>query len=197
MDRRAYGGFVPRLPRLQAADAMYHVTANAARKLMLFTDRDDRETFLRILAIATSKAKWLCHAYCLMGTHYHLLLETPEPNIAYGMQRLNWLYSRTFNQRHGLRGHCFEARYAAELVQSERHFIRTVRYIARNPVEAGLCESPLGWEWSSYHATVGLSEPPDFLETSVVLSSFDDRTEVARRLLRDCVEGDDRAALAA
>jgi putative transposase len=179
---------VPRLPRIQAEDAIYHVTANAARRLLLFTDRADRETFIRILAIATSKADWLCHSYCLMGTHFHLLLETPEPNIAYGMQRLNWLYSRSFNQRHGLRGHCFEGRYEAELVQSERHFLNTARYIARNPVEAGLCESPLGWEWSSYRATLGLVEPPDFLYTQAVLSSFDDRPEVARRMLREFVE---------
>jgi putative transposase len=176
---------------------MYHVTANAARKLMLFTDGDDRETFLRILGIATSKAEWLCHAYCLMGTHYHLLLETPEPNIAYGMQRLNWFYARTFNERHGLRGHCFDARYAAELIQSELHYVRTVRYIARNPVEAGLCESPLGWEWSSYAATVGLDEAPGFLNTHAVLGTFDDRVDIARRLLRDCVETDEQPALAA
>jgi putative transposase len=88
-----------------------------------------------------------------------------------------------------LRGHCFEGRYGADLIQSERHFVNTVRYIALNPVDAGLCETPLGWEWSSYRATVGLEEPHDFLHTDTVLSCFDDRIEVARRMLRESVEG--------
>ena len=188
---------MPRLPRLQAEDAIYHVTSRAARSLPLYSDSDDWRTFIRILAISIPKVGWRCHAYCLMGTHYHLVIETPEPNIAVGMQRINWLYSRTFNQRHGLRGHCFEARYSSELIQSERHFVNTIRYVARNPVEAGLCQSPLEWEWSSYRSTIGLREPPPFLDTSAVLECFDARPATARRLLRWSVEGLELEASAA
>ncbi len=180
-----------RLPRLQVAGALYHVTCNGARGLMIYLDDDDRRIWLDILGIAVSRAGMICHSYCEMGTHYHLLIETPEPNIAAAMQRLNWLYSRTFNKKHGTRGHLFEDRYAAELIQSETHLLRTIRYIARNPCEAGICESPLDWGWSSYRATVGLAEPPHFLSTAWVLAAIDDRPDVARRQLRWIVEGVD------
>ena len=173
------------------------MTSKAARATLLFTDAHDWRTFKHILAISIPKVGWRCHAYCLMGTHYHLLIETPEANIALGMQRINWLYSRTFNQRHGLRGHCFETRYWSELIQSERHFLNTLKYVVMNPVDAGLCESPVEWDWSSYRATVGLAELPTFLDTTTALGCFDDRPEDARRLLRWWVEGGDLEVSAA
>jgi putative transposase len=137
-----------RLPRLQAADAMYHVTANAARKLMLFTDRDDRELFLRILGIATSKAEWLCHAYCLMGTHYHLVVETTIERLSAGMQYLNGEYAQTFNRRHGRDGHVFAERFAAWVIRDDDHYERTLAYVLTNPVRAGLVDDWTEWPWS-------------------------------------------------
>jgi REP element-mobilizing transposase RayT len=178
-----------RPPRLQVAGAVYHITCNGARDVMLYRDEDDRRIWFHILAIALSRADMICHSYCQMGTHFHLVLETREPNIALGMQRLNWLYSLTFNKKYGTRGHLFEARYGAKLIQSESHLLNTISYIARNPVEAGLCRSPLDWPWSSYRATVGLAEPPPFLTIAFVLAAIDDRPEVARRQLRWMVEG--------
>jgi putative transposase len=186
-----------RLARLQVAGALYHVTANAARKLMLYLDDEDRRLWLDIVATGLSRSGVLCHSYCEMGTHYHLLLETLDPNIAACMQRINWLYSRTFNAKYGMKGHLFEARYAAELIQSESHLLRTIRYIARNPCEAGICESPLDWKWSSYRATIGLAEPAAFLSTDWVLAAIDDRPDVARRQLRWMVEGVDPLVRAA
>jgi REP-associated tyrosine transposase len=180
---------VPRLPRLQVAGALYHITCNGARGLMLYHEDDDRVMWLDILGTAVSRSGFLCHSYCQMGTHYHLLIETPEPNLAAGMQRLNWLYSRTFNKKYGMRGHLFEARYSSELIQSEGHLLNTISYIALNPVEAGICRSPLDWEWSSYRATLGLANRPPFLSTDLVLEAFDDRPDVARRQLRWLVEG--------
>jgi REP element-mobilizing transposase RayT len=178
-----------RLARVQAAGALYHVTCNAARKLMLYHDDEDRRLWLDIVSIALSRTNVLCHSYCEMGTHYHLLLETPDPNIAACMQRVNWLYSRTFNGKYGTRGHLFEARYAAELIQSQTHLLRTVRYIALNPCEAGICASPLDWKWGSYRALVGLAKPEPFLSTDWILGALSDREDEARRQLRWMVEG--------
>jgi putative transposase len=178
-----------RPPRFQVADGIYHVTSRAARALMLFRDHDDRRNFLQVLGVAIHRAGWVCIDYCLMGTHYHLLIETPEPNLSVGMKRLNWLYSRTFNMIHGTQGHLFESRFNSEFVQTPDHLLATVRYIALNPVEAGLCASAADWPWSGYRALAGLEEPRAFHDPNRALGDIDDRPDVARRQLRWSVEG--------
>ena len=138
--------------------------------------------------IALPAAAFECHAYAILGTHYHLLLRTTEANIGHGMKRLNWLYSWRLNRSLELRGHAFSSRYGAKLVETPEHLLSTVRYIALNPVEAGLCASPIAWPWSSYAATIGKARRPEFLTIDLVLRAFDDRPAVARRLLRQFVE---------
>lgn len=165
------------------------MTTRAARGGLLYTSDDDRDVALDIVGIAVSRCRVICLSYALLGTHNHLMFETPEANIADVMQRINWLYARTSNKRHGMRGHVFESRYNAELIQSERHFISTVRYIALNPVVAGLCKKPADWPWSSYAATIGKATPPRWLSVADVLGYFDDRPDVARKQLRYVVEG--------
>jgi REP element-mobilizing transposase RayT len=163
---------------------------------MLFLDALDREVFLDVLMIAIARAGWICHSYCILGTHYHLLIETPEPNIGAGMKRLNWLYAWRFNKRHASRGHAFESRYGAKVILSTAHALNTIRYIALNPVEAGLCSSPIAWPWSSYPATLGEADVPEFLTTDWVLRLFDERPAVARKELRNFVERPELAAAA-
>jgi putative transposase len=85
-----------------------------------------------------------------MTNHYHLIVHTPTESLALGMQRLNGTYARRFNGRHGFEGHLFERRYDARYVDSERQLQATVRYVAMNPVRAGLCESPADWQWSNF-----------------------------------------------
>lgn len=156
----------------------------------------DRNVCEDVLMIAIARAGWVCHVYCLLGTHYHLLIETPEPNIGAGMKRLNWLYSWRFNKRHGTRGHAYESRYWCELIETDAQALNTIKYIALNPVEAGLCSSPGAWPWSSYAATLGEADCPEFLTTSWVLSLFDKNPVVARRQLRSFVEGAELATAA-
>jgi REP element-mobilizing transposase RayT len=178
-----------RLPRFEIADGIHHVTCRAARSLMLFRSDDDRSVFLDILGIAVYRAGWVCFDYCLLGTHLHLVVQTPEPNLGAGMKRLNWLYSRTFNQRYGTKGHLYEDRFHSELVQTSEHFLATICYVALNPVRAGLCTSPAGWSWSGYRALAGLEEPRPFHDPYRALAEFDDDAEAARRQLRWAVEG--------
>jgi putative transposase len=178
-----------RLPRFEIANGIYHVTSKAARSLLLFRSDDDRGMFLDILGIAVYRAEWSCIDYCLMGTHFHLIIETPLPNLSTGMKRLNWLYSRTFNERYETRGHLFESRFTSEFIQTPDHFLNAVRYVARNPVEAGLCASAADWRWSGYRALAGLEKPKRFHDAYRALTEIDDRTDVARRQLRFMVEG--------
>jgi hypothetical protein len=107
-----------------------------------------------------------------MGNHYHLLVETPEPNLSRGMHRLNGLYGQRFNRRHERVGHVFQGRFKGILVEKQSHLLELVRYVVLNPVRAGLVASAAEWEWSSYCATAGLAARPDWLRVDWVLSQF-------------------------
>jgi len=111
---------------------------------------------------------WYCLAYCLMENHVHLLLETPQPNLAAGMHQLQGVYAQLFNKRHSQCGHVFQGRYGSVLVRSDRQLWTVITYIARNPVKAGLCEAPGHWAWSSHRSVLG-DPSPSWLDTSRLL----------------------------
>jgi len=93
--------------RLEFAGAVYHLTSRGnARQTVFFTD-DDRQLFLDTLAQVVSRYGWICHGYCLMANHYHLLVETPMANLSIGMRQLNGIYTQSFNRRHKRVGHLF------------------------------------------------------------------------------------------
>jgi putative transposase len=179
---------MPIPPRLQIAGAVYHVATRATGPSELFRDADDRVRFLRILEYVVRKYGWLLHAYCLMVTHYHLVLTTPEPNIARGMQLLNSVYARAFNERHGRVGHLVAARYSATMIETEGHAFEVSRYLPLNPVRAELCVKPEDYPWSSYAATIGLRKRPAFLDDAWILAQFGDDLSTARQTLRDFVD---------
>jgi REP element-mobilizing transposase RayT len=132
----------------------------------------DRADFLNVLGRVVDQQGWICHAYCLMGTHYHLLVQTPEANLGKGMCVLNGAYSRLFNGRHGRKGALFGTRFHSALISNEAHLLEASRYIVLNPVRAGLCRWPWDWPWSSYAATEGRTDPPPFLELAWILAHF-------------------------
>jgi REP element-mobilizing transposase RayT len=180
---------VARQPRLQAPSATYHVTARATFGRTLFVDNDDRRYFEHRLDDAVRRFEWSCLASCLLGTHYHLLLTTPKPNIGKGMHRLNFLYAQGFNARHGQFGHLFQDRYHTAVVEADGHFLHLFQYLALNPVRAGLCRHPLDWRWSSYAGTTGWRAPKPFIDLPAVLRLFADDAKLAMKRLRDFVEG--------
>jgi putative transposase len=170
--------------RRQDPGATYHIMSRGVRKSPVFTSEDDRLTFLHILAETIRHFGWRCPAYCLMTTHYHIAVVTPEPNIGVGMKRLNGLYAQGFNRRHGFRGHVFEDRYRSVDVVSEDQFLTLMQYVALNPVQSGMCAGPDQWWRSSYRATVGTAPRPKFLDVAAVLRLFDANDAVARQLYR-------------
>jgi REP element-mobilizing transposase RayT len=127
---------------------MYHVTAQAVCGASLFVDDEDRRAFFLLLEFVIARFELTCWAYCLMGTHYHLVLEGRRERLSDGMKRLNERYARHFNKRHGRRGHIFAERYSAYVIEDEGHFEEACKYIAANPVRAGLCETVGDWPWS-------------------------------------------------
>ena len=158
--------------RPNVADATYHVATRAVHEHVAFVTVLDRVHFLAVLARTVARFGWIVLAYCLMGTHYHLLVRTPEPNISRGMQLLNGWYAQRFNVRHGREGHAFGRRFASKLVGDDAHLLATHRYIARNPVDAGLVAAPEEWPWSSCAATAALARVPPFLAVSEALRPF-------------------------
>jgi putative transposase len=147
---------------------MYHVTARGNDHQPIFRDDDDCTRFLDVLASTMTRYHVRCHAYCLMGNHYHLLLETPEANLSASMRQLNGVYAQRFNQRHERSGHLLQGRFGAQLVDGEGYFLAVCRYIVLNPVRAGLVAHPRQWRWSSFRPTAGETGRPPFLAVDVV-----------------------------
>jgi putative transposase len=164
--------------------AVYHVTSRGNARGRLFYEQRDEGVYLRTLARVVEDSRWLCHAYCLMPNHVHLVLETPKPNLALGMRRLNSTYAQAFNQRRGRVGHVFQGRYKAVLVERETHLLEVCRYVVLNPVRAGLCATAADWPTSSYRATAGHSDPPRFLSVAWILGQFGANTVEARERYR-------------
>lgn len=165
--------------RLDIPDGIHHVTARGNARGLVYVDEIDRLKWNEVLTEVTKRFGWIVLAYCQMTNHYHLLVETPEPNLSRGMRQLNGVYAQRFNRRHDRVGHVFQARFSGTLIQREEHLVNVAAYIARNPVVAGLCEHPGDWSWSSYRATVGL-EPPGFVAVHRLLGFFGERSNHTR-----------------
>jgi len=124
--------------RLEFPGGIYHVTARGNERRWIFRDDADRLAFLDVLARVLDRFGWLCLAYCLMGNHYHLLVETPRPNLARGMRQLNGVYAQRFNRRHNRVGHLTQGRYGAVLVEG------VVQLVIDELLEARLPLRPVG-----------------------------------------------------
>lgn len=181
--------------RIQFPGGLYHVTTRGNGRQPIFADDSDRERFLVVLSGVVARHRLLCHAYCLMGNHYHLLLETPEANLSRAMQQLNGVYSKRFSRRHQRPGHVLEGRFHARIVDRDAYLQEVCRYIVLNPVRAGLVARPDEWPWSSYRATVGEVPVPAFLTVEWVLSLGRSRRRVeAERQYRRFVRSGMRSA---
>jgi REP-associated tyrosine transposase len=163
---------VPRKPRLQAADVLYHVSTRGVEKRDIFLGTRSYLSFLSILEETVRRYGWICHAYCLMGNHYHLLVETPRANISLGMQHLNSAYATWFNIDRRREGALYERRFRDVVAKRDAHLLELCRYVVLNPVRAGWRRHPEDWLWSSYNATIGLVACPPFLSVEPTLALF-------------------------
>jgi REP element-mobilizing transposase RayT len=157
--------------RFEEAGGVYHITSRGVRRTAIFRDHHDYELFIRFLAFVAREYRWRLFAYCLMPNHFHLHLETTEPNLSDGMHRLKLKYAQVFNRRYDCVGHVFEGRFRCTPVEDEHHFFEVARYVVLNPVRAELCEHPGLWRWSSFAATVG-REPNRILNLDRFLAEF-------------------------
>lgn len=173
--------------RLEFPGALYHVTSRGDRRKTIYTDDIDRSRWLQILQLVCKRFNFRVYAYCQMGNHYHLMLETTDGNLAQGMGLLNSLYSQEFNRRHEQVGHVFQGRYKGILVQKESYLIELARYVVLNPVRAGIVEGPADWKWSSFAATAGACIAPKWLDVDWLLAQFGNERDVALKAYREFV----------
>jgi len=158
--------------RIEFAGALYHLTSRGDGQEDIYRSDDDRHRFFAVLGEVCERFDWIVHAYCLMGNHYHLLVETPGGNLAKGMRQLNGVYTQAFNRAHRRVGHVFQGRYKAILVQKETYLLELARYIVLNPVRARMVRTAKDWPWSSYRATAGFATGEPWLQTDWILSAF-------------------------
>nr|VFJ63687.1 MAG: REP element-mobilizing transposase RayT [Candidatus Kentron sp. DK] len=171
--------------RIQFENALYHITSRGDRQEAVYEDDTDRLAFLKILGDVIGTYNWICHAYCLMSNHYHLVIQTPDANLSKGMRQLNGVYTQVSNRRHGRAGHLFQGRYKAILVDGDSYFLALNRYVVLNPVRAGMVAQPNDWPWSSYPAMIGDINSPKWLCTDSLLAQFStEREEAVHRYAR-------------
>jgi REP element-mobilizing transposase RayT len=178
---------VPRRLREEAAGAFHHVVSKGNGGAAIVHDDRDRRTFVSRLGRAVERHRWICLAYCLLDNHFHLVLQTPEPNLGTGMQWLQSAYAQDIKHRHKHKGHVFGGRFYSVRLADDEHLVSALVYVWLNPVRAGVAKRPDGWSWCSYAATVGFDSAPPFLARRAVLELFDLRPHAAPRVLADAV----------
>ena len=178
---------MPHQPRDTAAGRFHVFTHCVWAATALFRDEIDRLNFLRHLGRVSAKARWKCIAFCLMTTHYHLIVDVDDDVLPIAMHALNLGYARDFNRRHALRGHVQFRRYGSKRIKTGIQLLDTFAYVVRNPVEAKLCATPGEWPWSSYPGTIGLCKAHSFVDSDPILEHFawpdvDPRAALRRRV---------------
>ncbi|WP_038247101.1 transposase [Ghiorsea bivora] len=169
--------------RIEYEGAVYHVTSRGNAQTDIYLSDADRDIFLDVLTHVVERFDWVCHAYCLMSNHYHLMIETPKANLSRGMRQLNGMYTQRFNRAHHRIGHVFQGRFKSIIVDKDAYLLELSRYIVRNPVAANMVNSVSDWPWSSYNATAGIEKKPAFLTVNWLLSQFGGDREAYKRFV--------------
>ena len=176
--------------RIEFEGALYHVTARGNRREVIYEDDEDREHFLSILGEVVGRFNWICHAYCLMSNHYHLVVETPDSNLSKGMRQLNGVFTQASNRRHQRNGHLFQGRFKAILVDRDAYLLELSRHVVLSPVRERMVAAADDWPWSSYQAMLGQAVTPSWLAAGGLLRLFDaHKTEARRQYPRFVADG--------
>ena len=160
---------MPRPMRRDYPGATHHIFVRGVARSAVAVDAADYERTLFLLDCATSRFELVCHAWCHLPNHTHLLVTSQLGNVSRAMHWLGTCTAQSFNQRYERAGHLYQGRFGSRLVEDDDYFLELVRYLPLNPVRAGLCDSPAEWQWSSYAATAGLSPAPAFLSAGPLI----------------------------
>lgn len=176
--------------RLDVPGGIAHVTARGNNRAAILRLPEHRDRLLELLDGVVARYSWICHAYVVMHNHFHLLVETPLPNLSLGMRQLNGLYAQWFNRRHGRSGHVFGGRFGSIAVADDEHFLGAARYVVLNPLRTRRSQNFVDWRWSSYQPTAGIAPCPRFLTVDGVLRGFSgSRTKARERYVEFVAAG--------
>ena len=179
---------MPRRPREEAPGAIHHAFDRGNNRQTIFHDAEDMRTFLALLGSVVRKTNWNVVAYSLMVNHFHLVVETPEPNLGSGMQRVLSAYAQIHHAKHGTRDAIFGRRYGNRRVKDDVHLFTAISYVVMNPVKASLCEHPADWEWGS-HSKIVSGDPPSWLAVERLLRYFDGFGGDGMRMYKALIDG--------
>ncbi|MBA4260929.1 MAG: transposase [Comamonadaceae bacterium] len=154
--------------RIEFPGAVYHVTSRGDRREPIFVDDVDRRALLDVLGAGLDRFDVSALAWCLMGNHYHFVIQTRLANLSLLMRHINGVFTQRFNQRHHKVGHLFQGRFKAVLVDRDSYLLEVCRYVELNPVRAGLVAEAADWPWSSYAALTGQEPCPPWLDRAAV-----------------------------
>jgi REP element-mobilizing transposase RayT len=161
--------WMARKARQDYPGAVHHVFVRGVERSAIAKDAPDYERALHLLERAVSRFEFLCHAWCLLPNHAHLLVTSQQGNISRAMHWMGTCTAQAFNHRYARSGHLYQGRFGSRLVEDDPYFLELVRYLALNPVRAGLCRTPGDWPWSSYASTAGLRPAPSFVDADAFL----------------------------
>lgn len=167
--------------RIEYSGAFYHVLNRGLERRAIFREEKDYQHFLSRLLEAYRKYGMVCHTFCLMPNHYHLLVETPQGNLSLAMRHVDGFYTQHFNRRHRRVGPLFQGRYKAVLIEKESYALELSRYIHLNPVKASLAQDPQDYPHSSYRYFYTKGSPPLYLNTQWLLPQFSVLPQEARK----------------
>lgn len=174
--------------RIEYPGAFYHITSRGNEGRKIYNSDKDKEKFLHYLLNAHQRFGILIHAYCLMDNHYHLLAETPLPNLSRSMQMINSNYTTYYNIKNKRFGHLFQGRYKAILVDKDSYAQVLSRYIHLNPVQSRITSTPDEYLWSSYHYYLHPKNRPEFLRIEFILGYFSNKKDNGQKAFKKFVE---------
>ena len=158
--------------RIEYPDAWYHVMSRARRGQEVFPAREDYYSFIDLLKVTAEIFNMRIAAYCLMSTHYHLLIQTPDANLSRCMRHINGVYTQRYNKRNGCDGTLFRGRYKSILVDADSYLLEVVRYIHRNPLRAGIIDKLNDYPWSSHKGYMSKAVKWEWLHKNYILDMF-------------------------
>ncbi len=158
--------------RIEYPDAWYHVMGRARKGQEVFPSKEDYFTFIDLLKDTSEMFNMKVAAYCLMNTHYHLLVQTPDANLSRCMRHINGVYTQRYNARNGCDGTLFRGRYKSIIIDVDAYLLEVVRYIYRNPLRAGIIEKINDYPWSSHKGYVSKAKKWEWLHKDFILNMF-------------------------
>lgn len=179
--------------RLEFKNAVYFISSKSSGRKHIVKDDADRQTFLDTLEYVVNRYRWKCHAYCIGNTEYNIAIETPRGNLSVGMRQLNGIYTQKFNRKNKKSGNVFQGRFKAVVVQKDKYLLDICRHVVTLSQREGITNNINTFKWSSYRATSGTVDVPEFLHVEWIHSQFAKRTKNTQDKYRDYIKGANKA----